>query len=126
MKETMRVPTIIELMRLSKIELCNLAAHMTNVLPDLPEGSAERESAVINLQHSGRLCPTGLLALTRENPPAGLHRQGRSRIRTAEAVIVQRQLTWPVDDAEESEDVGVLQGDMVGRSARNREALPRG
>jgi hypothetical protein len=47
----MRVLTIIELMRLSKIELCDLAARITNAFPDLPEGSLERAAAVINLRN---------------------------------------------------------------------------
>jgi hypothetical protein len=51
MEETMRVLTIIELMRLTKIELCDLAAKITNMLPDFPEGSAEREAAHINLRN---------------------------------------------------------------------------
>jgi hypothetical protein len=49
MEEKMRVLTIIELMRLSKIELCDLAARITNTFPDLPEGSPERAAAVTNL-----------------------------------------------------------------------------
>ena len=51
MEETMRVLTIIELMRLSKIELCDLAARITNTFPDFPEGSAERVAAVTNLRN---------------------------------------------------------------------------
>ena len=47
----MRVLTINELMRLSKIELCDLLARITNLLPDFPEGSAEREAAHINLRN---------------------------------------------------------------------------
>ena len=47
----MRVLTIYELMRLSKIELCDLLARITNLLLDLPEGSAEREAAHINLRN---------------------------------------------------------------------------
>jgi hypothetical protein len=38
-------------MRLSKIELCDLSARITNMLPDFPEGSAEREAAQINLRN---------------------------------------------------------------------------
>jgi hypothetical protein len=38
-------------MRLSKIELCDLLARITNLLPDFPEGSAEREAALINLRN---------------------------------------------------------------------------
>jgi hypothetical protein len=51
MEETMRVLTLIELMRLSKIELCDLAARITNAFPDFPEGSIERAAAVINLRN---------------------------------------------------------------------------
>ena len=47
----MRVLTLIELMRLSKIELCDLAARITNVFPDLPEDSPERSNAVTNLDN---------------------------------------------------------------------------
>ena len=47
----MRVLTICELMRLSKIELCDLLAWITNKLPDFPEGSPEREAAHINLRN---------------------------------------------------------------------------
>jgi hypothetical protein len=38
-------------MRLSKIELCDLAAKITNMLPDFPEGSAEHQTAHINLRN---------------------------------------------------------------------------
>jgi hypothetical protein len=51
MEETMRVLTITELMRLSKIELCDLAARITNAFPDFPEGSPEHDDAVINLRN---------------------------------------------------------------------------
>jgi hypothetical protein len=51
MEETMRVLTISELMRLSKFELCDLLARITNLLPDFPEGSADREAAHINLRN---------------------------------------------------------------------------
>jgi hypothetical protein len=51
MEETMRVLTILELMRLSKIELCDLAARITNALADFAEGSAERANAVATLRN---------------------------------------------------------------------------
>jgi hypothetical protein len=51
MEETMRVLTILELMRLSKFELCDLAARITNALADLAEGSAERANAVATLRN---------------------------------------------------------------------------
>ena len=47
----MRVLTLTELLRLSKIELCDLLAWITNKLPDFPEGSPEREAAHINLRN---------------------------------------------------------------------------
>ena len=47
----MRVLTLTELMRLSKIELCDLAAWITNALMDYPEGSDERRNAAINLSN---------------------------------------------------------------------------
>jgi hypothetical protein len=49
MEETMRLLTIAELMRRSKIELCNLAARISRELPGFPEGSPERANAVKNL-----------------------------------------------------------------------------
>ncbi len=45
----MRLLTITELMRLSKIELCNLAARIRQELPGFPEGSPERANAAKNL-----------------------------------------------------------------------------
>jgi hypothetical protein len=47
----MRVLTLTELMRLTRIELCALAAQITNVLADFPEGSTERLNAQINLRN---------------------------------------------------------------------------
>ncbi len=47
----MRVLTINELMRLTRIELCDLLARITNALPDFPEGSAERANALLNLRN---------------------------------------------------------------------------
>jgi hypothetical protein len=51
MEATMRVLTIIELMRLTRIELTDLFIWITNVLPDLPEGSMERQNALLNLKN---------------------------------------------------------------------------
>jgi hypothetical protein len=45
MQATMRVLTIIELMRLTWIELSDLLVRITNALPELPEGSVERQNA---------------------------------------------------------------------------------
>ena len=47
----MRVLTICELMRLTRIELTDLLVRITNALPDLPEGSDERQIALINLRN---------------------------------------------------------------------------
>jgi hypothetical protein len=55
MEETMRVLTLAELMRLSKTALCDLAARITNELPDFPEGSVEQANAHINLGNIRRL-----------------------------------------------------------------------
>jgi hypothetical protein len=49
MEETMRVLTLTDLMRLTRTELCALAARITNELPEFPEGSVERANALINL-----------------------------------------------------------------------------
>lgn len=46
----MRVLTIFELMRMSKIELCDRLARITNVMPEFPEGSLARTAAEINLR----------------------------------------------------------------------------
>ena len=51
MEEMMRVPTLNELMRLTRIELCALAAQITSALTDFPEGSTERLNALINLRN---------------------------------------------------------------------------
>jgi hypothetical protein len=51
MEETMRLLTLDELMRLTRIELCDLAAWITNVFPDFLEGSPERHNAVTNLRN---------------------------------------------------------------------------
>ena len=45
----MRVLTLSELMRLTRIELTDLLVRITHALPDFPEGSAERQNALINL-----------------------------------------------------------------------------
>jgi hypothetical protein len=51
MKETMRVLTITELMRLTRTELCALLTRITNDLPALPEGSVERVNAHVNVRN---------------------------------------------------------------------------
>jgi hypothetical protein len=47
----MRVLTINELMRLTRIELTDLLVRITNALPGLPEGSVERTNALITLRN---------------------------------------------------------------------------
>jgi hypothetical protein len=51
MEETMRVLTLTELMRLTRTELCALAAQITSELLELPEGSPERDTALTNLRN---------------------------------------------------------------------------
>ena len=47
----MRVLTINELMRMTRRELCTLFAQIAGELPVFPEGSPERDSALINLRN---------------------------------------------------------------------------
>jgi hypothetical protein len=49
MEETMRVLTINEQMRLTRTELCGLAARITAELPTFPEGPPQRNAACITL-----------------------------------------------------------------------------
>jgi hypothetical protein len=42
-------------MRMAKIELCDLGARITNILPEFPEGSPERDAALINLRRIRRV-----------------------------------------------------------------------
>jgi hypothetical protein len=51
MEETMRVLTIEELMRLTRIELTDLLVRIRGALPDYPEGSVERENALTILRN---------------------------------------------------------------------------
>ena len=51
----MRVLTINELMRLTRKELCDLAARITNILPEFPEGSPENVAARITLRRIRRV-----------------------------------------------------------------------
>lgn len=51
MEETMRVLTLTELMRLTRTELCALAARAANALAEYPEGSPERDNALTNLRN---------------------------------------------------------------------------
>jgi hypothetical protein len=63
MEETMRVLTLTELMRLTRMELCDLMAQMANVLRIYPEGSAECEAAIINLRNIARILANRELSL---------------------------------------------------------------
>ena len=47
----MRVLTLTELMRLTRIELCDLFTEITNELLSLPEGSVERANAEATLRN---------------------------------------------------------------------------
>jgi hypothetical protein len=51
MEEIMEVVTINELMRLTRIELCNLVQRITNELPQFAEGSPERANALTSLRN---------------------------------------------------------------------------
>ena len=51
----MRVLTLIELMRMTRIELCDLAARITNALPDYDETSSEYANARIVLNNIRRV-----------------------------------------------------------------------
>jgi hypothetical protein len=54
MEENMKVLTLIELMRMTRIELTDLAARLTNALPDFPESSDDYANARINLRNIRR------------------------------------------------------------------------
>jgi hypothetical protein len=49
----MRVLTINELWRLTRIELSDLAHRIRNELPTFPDGSPEQANALINLRNIG-------------------------------------------------------------------------
>ena len=51
----MRVLTLPELLRLTRIELCDLAARITNALPDYPEASDAYANARLNLRNIRRV-----------------------------------------------------------------------
>ena len=51
----MRVLTLTELMRLTRIELCSLLTQITNELGTYPEGSSERDNALTNLRNIRRV-----------------------------------------------------------------------
>ena len=61
----MRVLTLTELMRMTRIELCDLVSRITAALPDFPEGSAERANALLrSRQYPSSPGAARLLALT--------------------------------------------------------------
>ena len=64
MEKIMRVLTLPELLRLTRIELCDLAARITNALPDYPETSDGYANARLNLRNIRRL-------LARRDPAPG-------------------------------------------------------
>jgi hypothetical protein len=51
MEETMRVLPLTELVRMSRIELCDLAARITNALAEFPPESGAYANARINLRN---------------------------------------------------------------------------
>ena len=51
----MRVLTLIELMRLTRMELCDLMVQIANALRTYPEGSVERQNAITNLSNIARI-----------------------------------------------------------------------
>jgi hypothetical protein len=55
MEEIMRVLTLVELMRLSRIELCDLLSQVTKSLPELSIGTIERNHALTNLLNIVRI-----------------------------------------------------------------------
>jgi hypothetical protein len=55
MEEIMRLLTIHELMRLTRIELCDLAGRITNALPEYPDHSDGYANARLNLRNIRRV-----------------------------------------------------------------------
>ena len=51
--------TLTELMRLTRIELCDLMAQIANILRTYPEGSVEQNNAIINLRNIARILSLG-------------------------------------------------------------------
>jgi len=47
----MRVLSIRELMRMTRVQLIDLLVRITNALPDMPEGSENRQIALMNLHN---------------------------------------------------------------------------
>jgi hypothetical protein len=55
MEETMRVLTQLELKRMTRGQLGELLRQIMNELPDLAEGSVERDDALTNLRNITRI-----------------------------------------------------------------------
>jgi hypothetical protein len=55
MEKNMMVLSVIELMRLTRIELCDLAARITNALPDYPATSESYANARLTLRNIRRV-----------------------------------------------------------------------
>ena len=77
----MRVLPLHELMHLIPIELCDLAARITNAWPDRPDGSEAQQNALVNLSN---ICPVlANRALepsrTRRPPGAACELPGRAK-----------------------------------------------
>lgn len=51
----MRVLTIPELLRLTRMELCDLMVQIATALRNYPEGSVERQDAITNLRNIARI-----------------------------------------------------------------------
>ena len=66
----MRVLTMIELMRLSRIELCELLSQTTKSLPELSIGTIEGNTALTNLLNICRILPGRELVRGYRNGPA--------------------------------------------------------
>jgi hypothetical protein len=63
-EENMKVLSLVELLQLSRVELCDMLAQLTNVYPCIPEGSDESFAARYNLRLIRRA-----LALRAAAPP---------------------------------------------------------
>jgi hypothetical protein len=63
MEEIMRVLTLLELMRLTRMELCDLMVQIANALRNYPEGSVERQNAITNLRNIARILANRELSL---------------------------------------------------------------
>jgi hypothetical protein len=63
MEKIMRVLTLNELMRLTRMQLCDLLVQMTNVLRTYPVGSVEHQAAITNLRNIVRILANREMAL---------------------------------------------------------------